>query len=131
MRSVRRTVASRAWSSNFWSASHRDRPRKSRPIILPSCLAKLRRSSHARHRDGRTAGQPHAVMVDCHASPDLHPAHGPAEEGGYDVYVPALPSCVTQGDTFEEAVTMAQEAMGASTRRWRWRACGCRSSRDG
>ena len=35
----------------------------------------------------------------------------PAEEGGYDVYVPALPGCVTQGDTYEEAVAMAQEAI--------------------
>ena len=27
----------------------------------------------------------------------------PAEEGGYVVYIPALPGCVTQGETFEEA----------------------------
>jgi len=32
----------------------------------------------------------------------------PAEGGGRDIYVPALPGCVTQGDTYEEAV--AQEA---------------------
>ena len=31
----------------------------------------------------------------------------PAEEGGYDVFVPALPGCVTQGDTCEEAVARA------------------------
>jgi antitoxin HicB len=35
----------------------------------------------------------------------------PAEEGGYDVFVPALPGCVTQGETFEEAVAMAEEAI--------------------
>ena len=35
----------------------------------------------------------------------------PAEEGGYDVHVPALPGCVTQGETYEEAVAMAQEAI--------------------
>ena len=35
----------------------------------------------------------------------------PAEESGYDVYVPALPGCVTQGDTYEEAVAMAQGAI--------------------
>ena len=35
----------------------------------------------------------------------------PAEEGGCDVYVPALPGCVTQGDTCKEAVAMAQEAI--------------------
>lgn len=35
----------------------------------------------------------------------------PAEEGGYVVSVPALPGCITQGDTFEEAVEMAQDAI--------------------
>ncbi|MFH1402370.1 MAG: type II toxin-antitoxin system HicB family antitoxin [Patescibacteria group bacterium] len=36
----------------------------------------------------------------------------PAEEGGYVVYVPALPGCVTQGETFEEAKEMAKDAVG-------------------
>lgn len=35
----------------------------------------------------------------------------PAEEGGYTVSVPALPGCVTEGDTFEEAVEMVKDAM--------------------
>jgi len=35
----------------------------------------------------------------------------PVEEGGYVVSVPALPGCVTQGDTFEEAYAMAQDAI--------------------
>lgn len=35
----------------------------------------------------------------------------PADEGGYIVTVPALPGCMTQGDTFEEAVHMAREAI--------------------
>lgn len=35
----------------------------------------------------------------------------PAEEGGYVVTVPALPGCITQGDTFEEAVRMAKDAI--------------------
>lgn len=35
----------------------------------------------------------------------------PAEEGGYNVFVPALPGCVTQGDTYGEAVAMAQDAI--------------------
>ena len=35
----------------------------------------------------------------------------PAAEGGYNVFVPALPGGVTQGDTYEEAVAMAQEAI--------------------
>lgn len=36
----------------------------------------------------------------------------PAEEGGYVVYIPALPGCATQGETFEEAETMAKDAVG-------------------
>ena len=35
----------------------------------------------------------------------------PAEEGGYVVNVPALPGCVTEGDTFEEAVEMIKDAI--------------------
>ncbi|MBE3557354.1 MAG: type II toxin-antitoxin system HicB family antitoxin [Firmicutes bacterium] len=35
----------------------------------------------------------------------------PAEEGGYIVRVPALPGCVTQGETREEALKMAQDAI--------------------
>ncbi|HAP93010.1 MAG TPA: HicB family protein [Desulfotomaculum sp.] len=31
--------------------------------------------------------------------------------GGYTVSVPALPGCVTQGDTIEEALERAQEAI--------------------
>ena len=32
----------------------------------------------------------------------------PAEEGGFDVLVPALPGCHTQAETFEEAVDRAK-----------------------
>jgi predicted RNase H-like HicB family nuclease len=35
----------------------------------------------------------------------------PALEGGYVVYVPSLPGCATQGDTFEEATDMAKDAI--------------------
>jgi len=34
-----------------------------------------------------------------------------SEEGGYTVSVPALPGCVTEGDTIEEALAMAKEAI--------------------
>lgn len=37
----------------------------------------------------------------------------PAEEGGYTVVVPSLPGCVTEGDTLEEAVKMAKDAIQA------------------
>ena len=33
------------------------------------------------------------------------------EEGGYTVYVPALPGCISQGDTIEEAVKNIKEAI--------------------
>ena len=33
------------------------------------------------------------------------------EEGGYMVTVPALPGCITQGDTIDEALAMAKEAI--------------------
>lgn len=35
----------------------------------------------------------------------------PAEEGGYTVTVPALPGCITEGDTFEEAIEMVKDAI--------------------
>lgn len=37
----------------------------------------------------------------------------PAEEGGYVASVPALPGCVTQGETREEALAMAKDAIKA------------------
>ena len=33
------------------------------------------------------------------------------EEGGYTVTVPALPGCITFGETVEEAITIAKEAI--------------------
>ncbi len=33
----------------------------------------------------------------------------PAEEGGYNVFVPALPGCLTQGETYEEALAMSKK----------------------
>lgn len=35
----------------------------------------------------------------------------PADEGGYVASVPTLPGCVTQGETFEEAVEMVKDAI--------------------
>jgi len=34
----------------------------------------------------------------------------PAEEGGFWAEVPALPGCVSEGDTFEETVANIREA---------------------
>ncbi len=35
----------------------------------------------------------------------------PAEEGGFIARVPALPGCVTEGDTRAEALAMARDAI--------------------
>lgn len=35
----------------------------------------------------------------------------PSDEGGYTVYVPALPGCISEGDTFDEAVNNIREAV--------------------
>ena len=38
----------------------------------------------------------------------LHPDE---EQGGYTVTVPTLPGCITEGDSIEEAIAMAKEAI--------------------
>lgn len=35
----------------------------------------------------------------------------PQEEGGYTVYVPSLPGCVSQGETREQAIKNIKEAV--------------------
>lgn len=35
----------------------------------------------------------------------------PQEEGGYTVTVPSLPGCISEGDTYEEALTNIKDAM--------------------
>ena len=35
----------------------------------------------------------------------------PAEEGGYTVYVPSLPGCISEGETEEEALANIKEAI--------------------
>lgn len=37
--------------------------------------------------------------------------HPDPDEGGYTVTVPALPGCVTQGETLEAAIAMAKDAI--------------------
>ncbi len=34
-----------------------------------------------------------------------------AEEGGYTAYVPSLPGCISEGDTFDEAMKNIKEAL--------------------
>ena len=35
----------------------------------------------------------------------------PAEEGGYIVYMPSLPGCISEGETEEEALANIKEAI--------------------
>jgi predicted RNase H-like HicB family nuclease len=35
----------------------------------------------------------------------------PSDEGGYTVYVPSLPGCISEGDTVEEALANIREAI--------------------
>jgi len=35
----------------------------------------------------------------------------PSDEGGYTVYVPALPGCISEGDSREEALENIREAI--------------------
>ena len=34
-----------------------------------------------------------------------------SEDGGYTVYVPSLPGCISEGDTIEEAIENISEAI--------------------
>ena len=35
----------------------------------------------------------------------------PSDEGGYTVYVPSLPGCISEGNTIEEAIANIKEAI--------------------
>ena len=35
----------------------------------------------------------------------------PSDEGGYTVYVPSLPGCISEGDTKEDALSNIREAI--------------------
>jgi predicted RNase H-like HicB family nuclease len=48
----------------------------------------------------RDAHRPYTIFLD----PDV-------EEGGYTVTVPYLPGCVTEGETIEECLVMARDAI--------------------
>lgn len=35
----------------------------------------------------------------------------PSDEGGYTIYVPALPGCISEGDNIDEALANVREAI--------------------
>ena len=41
----------------------------------------------------------------------FEPGDEPDNEGGYTVYVPSLPGCISEGDTKEEALANIEEAI--------------------
>jgi predicted RNase H-like HicB family nuclease len=41
----------------------------------------------------------------------LHIVLEPSDEGGYTVFVPALPGCISEGDTLDEARENIREAI--------------------
>jgi len=41
----------------------------------------------------------------------LHVILEPSEDGGFTVYVPALPGCISEGNTKEEALANIREAI--------------------
>ncbi|MGA2621700.1 MAG: type II toxin-antitoxin system HicB family antitoxin [Thermoguttaceae bacterium] len=41
----------------------------------------------------------------------LKVVYEPSEEGGYTVFVPALPGCISEGDTLEDARRNIREAI--------------------
>jgi len=50
-------------------------------------------------------------MTDMEAKGKYRIVLEPQEEGGYTVYVPALPGCVSQGETTDEAMDNIREAI--------------------
>lgn len=42
---------------------------------------------------------------------NLKVALEPSDEGGYTVYVPSLPGCISEGDTKEKALANIKEAI--------------------
>ncbi len=42
----------------------------------------------------------------------------PSDEGGYTVFVPALPGCVSEGATVEESLTNIKEAIELYLEPW-------------
>jgi len=47
----------------------------------------------------------------------LHVVLEPSDEGGYTAIVPALPGCISEGDTRDEALANIQEAIQRAERR--------------
>lgn len=56
------------------------------------------------------SARPPGALVMCMPGATYTVIYQPQPEGGYTVAVPALPGCVTEGDTLDEARRMAEDA---------------------
>lgn len=80
--------------------------------VRMSAAEKARLEVEAHRRGFRGVGQYLRSIGLSAARPLAYTARiEPAEEGGYVVSFPALPGCVTQGETYAEALAMAEECL--------------------
>jgi predicted RNase H-like HicB family nuclease len=68
-------------------------------------MPRSRTRAATRSRGHRRSSRPRA------SSPRYTVIYEPQPEGGYTVSVPALPGCVSEGDTLGEARSMAEDAI--------------------
>lgn len=78
-------------------------------------VARATRSPYFRLRRNLSLGcelrETDALYTEVMASRDFEVLLTPEGEGGYSVTVPALPGCVSQGETREQALAMIREAI--------------------
>ncbi len=51
------------------------------------------------------------LSIDCRKDMKIRAIIHPAEEGGYWAEVPALPGCITEGDTLDEVMVNLKDAI--------------------
>ena len=67
--------------------------------------------AHGYIRIGQKSGHGRIILEPKEAMMKYKVVLEPQEEGGYTVYVPTLPGCVSQGETTEEAMANIREAV--------------------
>lgn len=69
------------------------------------------------------SGQPGLKLEGIESSREYEVVLSPEAEGGCSVFVPDLPRVATQGETREEALAMAKEAIEGTSRSWKKTDC--------
>lgn len=96
-----------------WGAISMDRSARRPGIIAPAArrtAGQMLGDSAAEHQATRRV----SAALDWHemeASREIELVFAPQEEGGFHVYAPDLPGLHTQGDTLEDAIANASEAL--------------------